>query len=68
MKCPYRKHIRTYQDGLETIERTDFAECIEDECPHWGVVATKLVKIHETLGGYYMGTVKGCRKAENECS
>ena len=66
MKCPYRKHIRTYPDGFEKITETDFSDCIENSCPFWGAISTQ--KVHKQEGGFHTLTVVGCRKAEKECS
>lgn len=66
MKCPYRKHIRTYSDSMGKITEEYFSDCIEKSCPYWGTVNTQ--RIHRQEGGCSTLTVVGCRKAEKECS
>lgn len=59
MKCPYRKKIRIYPDGLGRVTEVDFLECDEKECPYWGA------KVYNVTSGNWE---YGCRRAENECS
>lgn len=65
MKCPYRKHIRTYPDGMAKITEEDFLDCIEHSCPFWGRFNSQ--KVHRQEGGYKTLDSIGCRKVENEC-
>lgn len=38
MKCPYKKKIKVYPDGLGRITEVEFMDCDESECPFWGVI------------------------------
>ena len=58
MKCPYRKKIRIYPDGLGRTTEVDFLECDEKECPYWGAT------VYNASNGNW---VYRCRKAEKEC-
>lgn len=66
MKCPYRTEIREYQDGLEKVQKTDFADCIEHSCPYWGRYSSQ--KVHRQEGGVVTYDRIGCRRVEKECS
>jgi len=65
MKCPYRKHIRTYSDSMGKITEEYFSDCIEKSCPYWGAINVQ--KIHRQEGGYETLESIGCRKVKNEC-
>lgn len=66
MKCPYRKQIRTYPDGMAKITEEYFLDCIEKSCPYWGMVSTQNVRTQE--GGHATLDIIGCRKVKKECS
>lgn len=38
MKCPYKKRIKVYPDGLGRITEVEFMDCDRLECPFWGVI------------------------------
>ena len=63
MKCPYRKKIHIYPDGLGRTTEVEFMKCDEDECPFFGIAE----KIHKQYGGHQTFKKFGCRKAEKEC-
>ena len=66
MKCPYRKTVRIYPDGVSRITEVNFKECIKEECPFWGI--TNRIHKHRQEGGHTTYESIGCRKAEKECS
>ena len=73
MKCPYRKRIRTYPDGMAKITEADFSDCIENSCPYWGTIRygwdnVKSEQRGRTVVEDFVPTANGCRKAEKECS
>lgn len=59
MKCPYRKKIHIYPDGLGRATEVEFMECDEKECPYWGATA------YNSRDSKW---IYQCRKAEKECS
>lgn len=65
MRCPYRKKVKVYPDGLGKVSEVEFMECEREYCPYWGV--TKSEKAHRQEGGYTTYECFGCRKAEKEC-
>lgn len=65
MKCPYRKKIFTYPEGVAKITDTEFMQCIKNDCPYWGRFGSQ--KIHSQEGGYKTLDSIGCRKVEKEC-
>lgn len=58
MRCPYRKKVKVYPDGLGRVSEVEFMECEKEACPYWGAMAYNASK-----GNW----VCGCRKAESEC-
>ena len=59
MKCPYRKKIRIYPDGLGRTTEVEFMKCDEKECPYW--VATM-------FNADECKWKSGCGKVKKECS
>lgn len=59
MRCPYRKKVKVYPDGLGRVSEVEFMECEREACPYWGTAV-----YNESNGNW----VYGCRKAEKECS
>ena len=69
MKCPFRtiRHVRyiTYATKANTTdydETTEFAECLESECPYFG----KTVMEHRPTGGFQAVIRPICRRADND--
>lgn len=59
MTCPYRKKVKVYYDGAIKVTEVDFMECEREACPYWGATA------YNVSDGNW---VRGCRRAEKECS
>ena len=59
MKCPYRKKVKVYPDGLGRVSEVEFMECIKEKCPFWGAIA---------ISADAYEWIYGCRKAKKECS
>lgn len=66
MKCPYRKTVRIYPDGVSRVTEVNFKECIKEKCPFWGI--TNRTHKHRQEGGHTTYESIGCKKAEKECS
>ena len=71
MKCPYRKQLKTYPDGLGRITECDFMECIKEECPFWGAIQyewnnNKSLSRGQILEEDFTPCKEGCRKAQKE--
>lgn len=64
MKCPYRKKIHIYPDGLGRVTEIEFMECDTEECPYWGAVALEYDSFYGTKSNW----IYKCRKVETECS
>ena len=58
MKCPYRPIVTT----VENVTRTEFAECLRNECPYYGI---KNLMIHPERG-IQVEIDPGCKKVELE--
>ena len=65
MRCPYRKKVKVYPDGLGRVSEVEFMECEREDCPYWGI--TKSEKVHRQEGGHTTYERSGCRKVEKEC-
>lgn len=59
MKCPYRKKVKVYPDGLGRVSEVEFMECEREACPYWGAIA---------ISADDYEWIYGCRKAKKECS
>lgn len=67
MKCPFRtiRKVRyrhpEFTNPVDYDETTDFAECLEKQCPYYG----QTVREHSPEGGWRTVTLPKCRRAEN---
>ena len=63
MKCPFRTTVKTEQLYSQhgTVVTTEFAECLEDECPYF---YSKLTLTYNQLRGPDTGTKMACRRCD----
>ena len=73
MRCPYRKKVKVYPDGLGRTTEVEFMECDKDECPYWGAIQYEWDNVQSKQRGRiaiedFVPCVNGCRKVKKECS
>ena len=72
MRCPYRKKVKVYPDGLGRTTEVEFMECERECCPYWGTIRYEWDNAQSKQRGRiatedFVPCANGCRKAEKEC-